>query len=110
MLEFTTTLPKETLVALMLSVGTAALSCRANPIDVPPALAVMVADCAALTDDTVAVKPVLVAVAGTVTDAGTATAGLLLETLTTTPPVGAEPVNVTVHASVPDPVMDALLQ
>jgi hypothetical protein len=63
-----------------------------------------------LTDDTVAVNPVLVEVAGTVTEEGSVTALLLLERLTTAPPLGADPVNVTVHASVPAPVMDELVQ
>jgi hypothetical protein len=106
----TETLPNGTLVALMLSVGTAAFNWSENPIEAPPALAVRVAVCAVLTDDTVAVNPVLVEVAGTVTEEGSVTALLLLERLTTAPPLGADPVNVTVHASVPAPVMDELVQ
>ena len=86
------------------------MSCSANPFDAPPALAVTVADCAVLTADTVAANPADVAVAGTVTEAGTVTAWLLLERLTADPPVGADPLNVTVHASVPEPVMEELLQ
>jgi hypothetical protein len=73
-------------------------------------LAVSVAVCEVLTDDTVALNPALVAVAGTVTEAGTETALLLLASPTAIPPVGAEPVSVTVHASVPAPVIEALLQ
>jgi hypothetical protein len=46
----------------------------------------------------------------TFTVAGTVTAGLLLDRLTTTPPVGASEVSVTVQESVPEPVMDAALQ
>jgi hypothetical protein len=107
---FTATLPNETLVALMLSVGTAAFNCREKPMEAPPALAVRVADCDVLTDDTVAVNPALVDVAGTVNEAGTVTALLLLERLTAAPPLGADPVNVTVHESVPDPVMEELVQ
>jgi hypothetical protein len=79
-------------------------------MDVLPVAALMVADCVVLTADTVAVNPALVDVAGTVTEVGTATALLLLERLTATPPLGAEPFNVTVHASVPDPVMEELPQ
>jgi hypothetical protein len=40
--------------------------------------------------------------------AGTVTAALKLFRLTTIPPSGAAPPSVTVQASVPDPVMDAL--
>ena len=107
---FTTVLPNATLAALIVNVGTAAFSCREKPIDVLPELAVMVTDCAVPTAFTVALNAALVDAAGTVTEAGTVTALLLLERLTATPPVGADPVNVTVHASVPAPVMDELLQ
>ncbi len=48
--------------------------------------------------------------AGTVTVAGTVTAVLLLERLTTNPPLGAAAFNVTVQASVPEPVMEPLPQ
>lgn len=63
-----------------------------------------------VTDKTVAVKAALVAFAGTVTVAGTVTAALLLDRLILRPPLGAAALSVTVQASVPDPVMDALLQ
>jgi hypothetical protein len=63
-----------------------------------------------VTDETVAVKAALVAFAGTVTVAGTVTAMLLLERLILRPPLGAAALSVTVQASVPAPVMDALLQ
>ena len=63
-----------------------------------------------LTAETVAEKPALVAPAWTVTDAGTLTAALLLERLTLSPPVGAAELNVTVQASVPEPVIDAFTQ
>ena len=66
--------------------------------------------CAVVTDPTVAVKAALVALAGTVTEAGTVTATLLLDRLTAKPPAGAAAVNVTVQASVPDPVKDDVLQ
>jgi hypothetical protein len=52
----------------------------------------------------------VVAFAGTVTTAGTWTEVLLLETFTLRPPPGAELVIVKVQTSVPEPVMDALLQ
>jgi hypothetical protein len=51
-----------------------------------------------------------VALAGTVTVAGSVTAALLLDKLTLIPPLGAVALSVTVQASVPIPVMDALLQ
>ena len=57
-----------------------------------------------------AVNPALVAFAGTVTVLGTVTAELLLDRFTLSPPLGAAAVSVTVHASVPDPVMVPLLQ
>lgn len=52
----------------------------------------------------------LVVPAGTVTDAGTVTALLLLDKLTTSPPVGAPTFSVTVQASVPAPVIELLVQ
>ena len=107
---FTTVLPKARLVALTLSVGTAAFNCRAKLLDTLPALARSVTGCVIPTDDTVAVNPILVAFAGTSTAAGTVTASLLLVKLTLKPPLGAAALSVTVQASVPDPVMDALLQ
>jgi hypothetical protein len=62
------------------------------------------------TDDTVAVKLPLVAPAGTVTEAGTVTAVLLLARLTTNPPVGAATFNAAVQLSDPAPVIDELAQ
>lgn len=50
---------------------------------------------------TVAVKPVLVAPAETVTEAGTVTAPLLLDNVTEAPPPGAPCVRVTVQDEVP---------
>jgi hypothetical protein len=94
----------------LLSVGAAAFNCRAKVSETAPALAVSVAVCAVLTVETVAVNPALVAFAGTVTVAGTATAALLLDRLTTSPPLGATAFSDTVQASEPEPVMEALLQ
>ena len=110
---FTVTLPNAKLVALMVNVGTvvpAAFSCRANVLETPPALAVRVTDCAALTDDAVAVKPALVALAATATVAGTVTAALLLAKPTLRPLLPAAELSVTVQVSFPAPVTDALLQ
>jgi hypothetical protein len=58
----------------------------------------------------VAEKATLVALAGTVTVAGRATAALLLERLTLSPPVPAAVLRFTVQASVPDPVIETLVQ
>src|SRR5271170_2224697 len=83
----TGTLPNATLAGLMLNVwATTAFNRRAKLVETPPALA------------------------GTVTVAGTVTAALLLARLTLRPPLAAAAVNVTVQLSLPDPVMDALLQ
>jgi hypothetical protein len=107
---FTVTLPKARVVALTVNVGTAAFSCSAKLLETLPALAVKVTACAVVTDDTVAVNPALVALAGTTTVAGTVTAALLLARATLKPPLPAAVVSVTVQASLPDPVIDALLQ
>jgi hypothetical protein len=56
------------------------------------------------------VKPALVAFAGIVTVAGIVTAELLLVRLTLSPPLAAPEFSVTVQASVPDPVMEPLMQ
>lgn len=52
----------------------------------------------------------LVAPDGTVTEAGTLMALLLLATLTTRPVLGAAAVNLTVQLSVPAPIMEVLEQ
>ena len=106
----TWTLPKATLVALMLSVGVAAFNCNAKLAELLLVLAASVTAWAEVTDETVAVNAALEAFAGIVTDEGTETAVLLLDTLMFIPPVGAGVVSVTVQASVPAPVMVALLQ
>lgn len=97
----TCTSPKATVEALTLSVAIAGLSVRANVLDTLPALAVSVTVCAADMDDTVAVNAALLALAGTVTTAGTVTELLLLEILTLNE-LGVDTVlKVTVQASVP---------
>ena len=63
-----------------------------------------------LTAETVALKLALVEPAGTVRATGTLTAVSLLATLTLSPPVGEAVLNVTVQASVPEPVMEPLAQ
>ena len=107
---FTVTLPNARLAGLMVNVGTAAFNCRPKVRETPPALAVRVTGCAVETDDTVAVNPALLALAGTTTVAGTVTAALLLVKDTLKPPLPAGPLNVTVQASLPAPVIDALVQ
>jgi hypothetical protein len=107
---FTVTLPNARLVGLIVNVAAAAFNCRAKVLETLPALAVSVTACADVTDDTVAVNPALLALAGTVTVAGTVTAALLLARLTLKPPLPAAAVSVTVQLSLPDPVIDALLQ
>jgi hypothetical protein len=107
---FTVTLPNATLVGLIVNVGVAAFNCRAKLLETLPAVAVSVTSCADVTADTVATNPALVAFAGTITVAGKATAALLLARFTLRPPLAAAPVSVTVQLSLPDPVMDPLLQ
>jgi hypothetical protein len=112
---FTVTLPNATLVGLIVNVGPvnvdpAAFSCRAKLLETVPVLAVSVTACADVTDDTLAVNPALVALAGTVNVAGTVAAALLLARLTLKPPLPAAAVSVTVQLSLPGPVIDALLQ
>jgi hypothetical protein len=94
----------------MLRVGAAAFNCSEKLFEIVLRVAVNVADCAEPTANAFAVNLTLVALAGTVTEDGTVTAALLLERFTSIPPLGAELLSVTVHASAPAPVIDALLQ
>jgi hypothetical protein len=57
----------------------------------------------------VAVNWAAVVLAGTVTPEGTVTAALLLDKFTTWPPLGAGELKVAVQASVPVPVIEALV-
>jgi hypothetical protein len=79
-------------------------------LETVPEVAVRVTVCAVVTEAMVAEKAALVALAGTVTVAGRVTAGLLLERLTFNPPLPAAELRVTVQTSVPDPVIEALVQ
>ena len=97
------------LLVLMVSVDTAAFNCSEKVRETPPIEAVKVAVCAVLTAEMVAENCALVAPATTVTEPGTRTAVALLERATVTPPLGAAAFNVTVHVSLPEPVMDALV-
>ena len=62
------------------------------------------------TPDTFAAKLALVAPEGTDTETGTVTALLLLARLTAMPVLGAGALNVTVHVSVPAPIIDEAAQ
>ena len=84
--------------------GVAAFSCTGKVLETVPAAAVSVTACAELTDATVAVNPALVALAATVTEDGTVTDVLLLESPTLSPLLPAGALSVTVHASAPAPV------
>jgi hypothetical protein len=84
-------------------------SCRAYVSELRPPDAVSIAVCAAVTTEARAVKLALDAPLGTVTDAGTATALLLLDSVTMNPADPAASVSVTVQPSVADPVSDPLL-
>jgi hypothetical protein len=106
----TFTFPNVRLVALIPSFGTDEPNCRANVGAAPPAFAVSVTVVAVLTEDTVAVKLALVAPAGTVTEAGTLTAELLLASATANPPLAAAPFSVTVQLSVPAAENDPVAQ
>lgn len=75
-----------------------------------PVVAVRFAICAEETEAMLALKPAVVAVAGTVTNGGMTTELLLLANATLIPPVGAEPVSVTVQESLSAPVIDVLPQ
>jgi hypothetical protein len=111
---FTGTLPNATLLGLTDNMGTVAagaFKCITKLLEgVPDVLAVSVTVCADVTDPTRAVKPPLVAFAGIASVAGTLTAALLLANRTVTPTLPAAAARVTVQLSLPDPMMDALLQ
>ena len=106
--EPTVTLPNVTLEALIPRMAVAAPSSTLKVCATPPALAVNMAACAKGTAEALAENCALVAPDGTVTEAGTDTALSLLVRLTARPPLAAAAFNVTVQASLPDPVMDPL--
>ena len=110
---FTVTLPNAKFAVLMVNAETldpAAFSCKAKVLETPPAVAVKVTDCAVVTDDTIAMNPMLVALAGIATVTGTVTAPLLLVMPTLKPLLPAAALNVTVQVSLSDSATDALLQ
>lgn len=111
----TDTLPNASEVVLRLSDGVPMaelepLSLIEVALDVDPCVAVRVTVCEAVTAATAAEKDALVAPEGTDTEAGTATALLLLARLTARPVLGAAPLRVTEQLSVPAPIMDVLEQ
>lgn len=81
-MEFTATWPNARLLALAVSVRTAAFSVNETLFETPFACAVSNTDRVVATDETEAVVVALVAPAGTVTVAGTAAARLLLVNFT----------------------------
>jgi hypothetical protein len=108
---FSTTLPKATVVALVVRVRVAAKSWSATVLEMPPSEAVRVAVPAVRLDQfTVAVKLADAAPAATETVAGTVTAVLLLARVTVEPPVAAATLTVTVQTSVVEPVTDKFAQ
>lgn len=107
---FRFTSPKGTLVDSRFSLGPPGTKLIVQLWFPPPDDAVRVAIPAVLTADTVAVKPAVVEPAATVTVDGTVTAVSLLERLTDWPPAPAAAFSVTVHVSVPDPVIEAFEQ
>lgn len=107
---FRLTSPKAMLVESTLIAESAAFNCKEKVLEMVPALEDSVAVWAVLTDATVAAKLVLAEPAGTVMEAGTVTAELLLESATVNPPLGAGALRAMVQVSLPDPVMDELAQ
>jgi hypothetical protein len=105
----TATLPNDMLLELVVSVAVAAFRVILKVSLALPAVAVSVADCPVLTVVAVAVKLPDDDPDATITDAGTVTAELLLDRPTANPPPAAAVFSVTVQASVPAPVMDALV-
>jgi hypothetical protein len=107
---FSSTAPNARLVELRLNAEVAAFNCSDVVLVIPAAVALMVAVCAVVTADAVAVKAALVAPLGTIMDAGTVTALLLLLRFTLRPPLFAGKVRLTVQASVVAPVRELLVQ
>jgi hypothetical protein len=79
-------------------------------LEVVPWVAVRVTVCEEVTADTLATKLALAAPAGTETESGTDTELLLLASLTAVPLLGASSLNLTVHVSDPELVIDEVVQ
>jgi len=107
---FTFTLPNDKLSELTFSAIDDAPSCTPKVSVTPFAETDKVTACATFTADTVAENVALLAPPATVTIAGTTIAELLLAKLTASPPLAAAAFSVTVHVSVPAPVIDPLEQ
>lgn len=101
---FNATLPNARLPVLSRNVGVVGFNWTANVFETLLADAVSVAVCAAEASATVAVKPVFLELAGTVTVAGTMMSALSLARLTLKPPAGAGAESDTLQESVPAPV------
>lgn len=106
----TVTLPKSMDVGLTTICAVAASSCSEKVLLTPPALAVKVTVCVEVTDEAVAVRFAVVAPDGTVTEAGTETELLLLDSATDIPPEPAAALRVTAHVSETAPVSELLVQ
>jgi hypothetical protein len=107
---FTATFPNDSLATLVERAFVAVNNWSEKVFELVPSLAVSVTACAVQAHhDTVAVKPALVAPAGTVTLAGSVTAELLLARLTLIPLLGAAETSVTLQESCTHPVSEALL-
>lgn len=107
---FTVTFPNAIAFELIVRIGAVGLNCSATVFIAVPRVAESVVVCVEETAATVAVNVPLDAPAGTATVAGSVTAALLLDRLTTTPPAGAAALNVTVQASEPAPENELLAQ
>jgi hypothetical protein len=83
---------------------------RVDVLDTPLRVAVTVAVVSAVTAVALALNVAVAWPARTVTVPGTVTAALLSDSVTTVPPVGAAPLNVTVQRLVPAPVSEVGVQ
>jgi hypothetical protein len=107
---FTLTLPNDRLAVLISSVGKLEPNSSANVWALLPDLAVIFTASGELTVPAVAVKLAFLTPDATVTDAGTATAALLLARLTASPVLAAAVFRVTVQMSDPALVKDPWAQ
>jgi len=104
---FTTTLPKARLGEPTVRVGTIASRDKGKVLGAPPEVAaVRVAICVVLTAETAAVNEEVSEPVDTTTVGGNLTAALLLDKVTSVPPLSAADLRVTVQESVPAAAMD----
>jgi len=104
---FTTTFPNARLGEPTVRVGTTASRDRGKVAGSPPDVAVSVATWVVLTAETAAVNGEVSAPVETTTAGGNLTAELLLDRVTSVPPLSAADFRVTVQESVPAAAMDA---